>query len=215
VPDRQFLHRRGFACVRSGAEGFVWLSNPQGRVSDINTSADKDIDHAGVSLRAFRNRCDAVCCVHDIVIRCVELSIKIGSTFYDNRVNGVSPNKKPPLIQFSDLFERHENQSNFSAFVNMQTPLSAYSPFSVPDSENYGEAVVLEPFQGFPYPSEVKQLYSSSVKPTVSVVQLMVSKPPMVGPSERAIESGSTAAVSDSGKDSVSNKVGDAKTSYR
>ena len=111
IGDRQFLHRRGFACVRSGAEGFVWLSNPQGRVSDINTSADKDIDFAGVALRDFRDYCEIVCDVYDVVIRIVELSIKDTSSVLLKASSSSSTDMQANsrIFHFSDLFENHES----------------------------------------------------------------------------------------------------------
>jgi hypothetical protein len=86
----------------------VWLSNPQGRVSDINTSADKDIDFAGVALRTFRTYCDTVCSMHDIAIRCVELSLKAID----------DPKRKEKTYRYCDLYERHESQSHFAGMYS-------------------------------------------------------------------------------------------------
>ena len=70
--DRQYMHRRGFAAVRVGAAGFVWLLNSSGRTSDPGGSAAATKEQAGRALREVGAFCERVGVVYDLLLELVE-----------------------------------------------------------------------------------------------------------------------------------------------
>ena len=72
--DHQYLHRMAYACVRVGPNGFVWLSNNTGKVSDLNLSAERE----NLNLKKqkeFRSFCDSVSICYEVVLDIVEHSL--------------------------------------------------------------------------------------------------------------------------------------------
>ena len=72
--DRQYMHRKGFACVRIGAQGFVWLLNSAGRVSDLNVVTTKEL--AMKKLHELKKYSEMIGIIYDILIETFENAIK-------------------------------------------------------------------------------------------------------------------------------------------
>ncbi len=72
--DRQYMHRKGFACVRIGAQGFVWLLNSAGRVSDLNVVTTKEL--AMKKLHELKKFSEMIGIIYDILIETFENSMK-------------------------------------------------------------------------------------------------------------------------------------------
>lgn len=75
-PDRQYMHRNGFAALRIGSEGIVWLLNTSARVNDINISADEKKLCVSRSLEKLTNKLAAFSVSYDIMIDIIEEIIK-------------------------------------------------------------------------------------------------------------------------------------------
>ncbi len=73
--DRQYMHRKGFACVRIGAQGFVWLLNSAGRVSDLNVVTTKEL--AMKKLHELKNYAEIVGIIYDILIETFENAMTV------------------------------------------------------------------------------------------------------------------------------------------
>jgi hypothetical protein len=66
--DHQYLHRMAFASVRVGPNGFVWLSNLSGKVSDLNLSL---LERDNINARKqseFRSFCTSVSVCYELLI---------------------------------------------------------------------------------------------------------------------------------------------------
>ena len=72
--DRQYMHRKGFACVRIGAQGFVWLLNSAGRVSDVNVVTTKEL--AMKKLHELKKYSEMIGIIYDILIETFENAMK-------------------------------------------------------------------------------------------------------------------------------------------
>ena len=76
--DHQYLHRMAYACVRVGPNGFVWLSNNTGKVSDLNLSAERE----NLNLKKqneFRSFCTSVSICYEIILDVVEHSLQLAA----------------------------------------------------------------------------------------------------------------------------------------
>jgi hypothetical protein len=88
--DRQYIHRKGFACVRVGAQGFIWLLNSSARVS--TTEAISINKEAAIrKLHELNMFCTAVGCCYDILIEIFEDAI-LQSSSNDNKLIHVEDN---------------------------------------------------------------------------------------------------------------------------
>ena len=72
--DRQYMHRKGFACVRIGAQGFVWLLNSAGRVTDLNVVTTKEL--AMKKLHELKKYSEMIGIIYDILIETFENAMK-------------------------------------------------------------------------------------------------------------------------------------------
>jgi hypothetical protein len=70
TPSRQYMHRNGFAALRVGTEGVVWLLNTSAKVNDINTPIEEKRTIALSAYKQFSERCM-------ITSLCVEITIEI------------------------------------------------------------------------------------------------------------------------------------------
>jgi hypothetical protein len=69
------MHRKGFACVRIGAQGFVWLLYSAGRVSDLNVVTTKEL--AMKKLHELKNYAEIVGIIYDILIETFENAMNV------------------------------------------------------------------------------------------------------------------------------------------
>jgi hypothetical protein len=53
------VHRSGYASVRLGPEGFVWMPNMAPRTSETNTSIEERRESATATLRELESFCEA------------------------------------------------------------------------------------------------------------------------------------------------------------
>jgi len=75
VYDKQYCHRRGFAAVRFGSQGFVWLLNTGVRVNDITQSSDEKKQEAIKTLANFQSICESISLNYEIVLEIVESTL--------------------------------------------------------------------------------------------------------------------------------------------
>ena len=75
IPDRQYMHRCGFAAVRVAKNGFVWLLNGGPRVNEISNEEKKyDLNK---SFSEFNEKCSLISYCYELVIETIENSFKI------------------------------------------------------------------------------------------------------------------------------------------
>lgn len=73
--DRQYIHRCGYASVRVGSMGFVWLLNSNARVNDINIAATEKHAIVQQKLEELIRSCDSIGFCYDICIDMIETAI--------------------------------------------------------------------------------------------------------------------------------------------
>ena len=75
VPDRQYIHRTGYAAVRLGPQGFIWMPNLAPRASESITTVEEKREIANSTLSELDAFCEKCGICFMILIDVIERSV--------------------------------------------------------------------------------------------------------------------------------------------
>lgn len=75
IPDRQYIHRTGYAAVRLGPHGFIWMPNLAPRASESITNVEEKREIANATLLELEAFCETCGICFTVLIDIIEQNV--------------------------------------------------------------------------------------------------------------------------------------------